>query len=101
MPPEILALLAEIKNLEFERNPLLKLPEGLFLIPTANEATLGHILDTLIHLPVWRNQPCTPYMWHIHLTNRFGWNLRNPKKNCLISAHRLFVGRFPFGTEIE
>uniref|UniRef100_A0A914XWG5 Uncharacterized protein n=1 Tax=Panagrolaimus superbus TaxID=310955 RepID=A0A914XWG5_9BILA len=69
MPPEILALIAEIKHLEFERNPLMKFPEGLFLFPAGNEATLSHILDTLIQLPVWRKEPCTPFMWHIHLSN--------------------------------
>uniref|UniRef100_A0AC34FY58 Uncharacterized protein n=1 Tax=Panagrolaimus sp. ES5 TaxID=591445 RepID=A0AC34FY58_9BILA len=69
MPPEILALIAEIKHLEFEMNPLMKLPEGLFLFPPGNEATLSHILDTLIQLPVWRKEPCTPFMWHIHLSN--------------------------------
>uniref|UniRef100_A0AC35FV11 Uncharacterized protein n=1 Tax=Panagrolaimus sp. PS1159 TaxID=55785 RepID=A0AC35FV11_9BILA len=69
MPPEILALIAEIKNLEFERNPLMKFPDGLFLFPAGNEATLSNILDTLIQLPVWRKEPCTPFMWNIHLSN--------------------------------
>uniref|UniRef100_A0A7E4VDJ7 LRRCT domain-containing protein n=1 Tax=Panagrellus redivivus TaxID=6233 RepID=A0A7E4VDJ7_PANRE len=69
MPPEVLALTAGLKHLGFERNPLLRLPEGLFLIPESNQAMLLEVLDTLIQLPVWRKEPCTPYLWHLHLTN--------------------------------
>ena len=70
VPSEVLALIKGLKHFSFERNPLMKLPEGFFLIPDTNTRALEEIIDTLIQLPVWRNEPCTPFMWNMHLANR-------------------------------
>lgn len=72
MTPEVLALISKVEHIDFEQNPLTELPYGLFLLPVHRESTARQILSTLLQLPVWKTEPCTPYMWHFHLRNRFG-----------------------------
>lgn len=73
MPIEILALLSRpLKHLGFEENPLIEFPYALFLFPFDNkeEQIVNEILDTLVQLPVWLNEPCISFMWNLHLANR-------------------------------
>lgn len=75
MPPDVLALISKIKNFDFSQNPLVNMPYGFFLFPiesseTEVSNTISEILQTLIELPVWLAEPCTPFMWYLHLKNR-------------------------------
>lgn len=69
LPPEILVQLTTLKQLSFEQNPLIELPIGLFLLPKTNRQLLSDVISTLMMLPVWWRDPCTPYFWHLHLVN--------------------------------
>uniref|UniRef100_A0A914IAG0 Uncharacterized protein n=1 Tax=Globodera rostochiensis TaxID=31243 RepID=A0A914IAG0_GLORO len=78
MPAPLLALLPRLAHFSFARNPLLQLPWALFLYEhhRAEVVLLEGIVDTLIQLPVWRLEPCTPYLWHFHLRNASSAELR-------------------------
>uniref|UniRef100_A0A914UMG0 Uncharacterized protein n=1 Tax=Plectus sambesii TaxID=2011161 RepID=A0A914UMG0_9BILA len=70
LPPEVLVQLTTLKQLSFDQNPLIELPLGLFLLPKSNRQLLSDVISTLMMLPVWWRDPCTPYFWHVHLVNR-------------------------------
>lgn len=67
---EVLALLSHVDYLNFERNPLVQLPYGLFLLDRSKHQLMKSIVDTLLTLPVWHNEPCALFLWNIHLKDR-------------------------------
>uniref|UniRef100_A0AC35TGZ5 TIR domain-containing protein n=1 Tax=Rhabditophanes sp. KR3021 TaxID=114890 RepID=A0AC35TGZ5_9BILA len=98
MPSEVLAMLSNINRIDFDRNPLVEMPYGLFLVPLNNVELIEQILETIIQLPLWQREPCTPYMWHIHLSNSTKelqrkvapWNEKKMAQNSLQHCRQLY-----------
>ncbi|WKY00649.1 hypothetical protein Q1695_015015 [Nippostrongylus brasiliensis] len=45
-------------------------PPALFLLSTDNFRLIRQLMQTMASLPVWIEEPCTPYYWALHLRNR-------------------------------
>lgn len=63
----MLALISHVDHLNFERNPLVKLPYGLFLLDKSKHQLMKSIIDTILTLPLWHQEPCALFLWNIHL----------------------------------
>ncbi|EYC21474.1 hypothetical protein Y032_0019g3843 [Ancylostoma ceylanicum] len=70
LPPEVIALLSGLSQLKLDGNPLIEFPPSLFLLSTDNFRLIRQLFQTMTSLPVWTEEPCTPYYWAMHLRNR-------------------------------
>ncbi|CAB3407079.1 unnamed protein product [Caenorhabditis bovis] len=70
LPPEVLSVLSGLAQLRLDGNPLTEFPPSLLLISRENMRLLRHLLHTSMTLPMWSMEPCTPYYWAMHITNR-------------------------------
>uniref|UniRef100_A0A8R1HZF4 Uncharacterized protein n=1 Tax=Caenorhabditis japonica TaxID=281687 RepID=A0A8R1HZF4_CAEJA len=70
MPAEVMAMLSGLSQLRIDGNPLTEFPASFLLISRENTRLLRHLLHSTMTLPVWLREPCTPYYWAMHLTNR-------------------------------
>ncbi|KAK6047694.1 leucine Rich repeat-containing domain protein [Cooperia oncophora] len=43
---------------------------SLFILSTDNFRLIRQLVQTMTSLPVWTEEPCTPYYWAMHLRNR-------------------------------
>lgn len=85
LPPETVLQLIRLHQLSFSENPLLSNPLNLLLLPRDNTHLLHSVLLSLkqvsnapfsttallrswgTQVPVWWGDPCTPYIWYLHL----------------------------------
>ncbi|CAI5439386.1 unnamed protein product [Caenorhabditis angaria] len=70
LPPEVLAGLSSLSQLRIEGNPLIEFPPSFLLISHQNHRLLRFLLHSTMTLPVWRNEPCTPYYWAMQMQNQ-------------------------------
>ncbi|VDL73074.1 unnamed protein product [Nippostrongylus brasiliensis] len=78
-PPEVVALLSRLTLFKLDGNPLTasltysatsqEFPPALFLLSTDNFRLIRQLMQTMASLPVWIEEPCTPYYWALHLRN--------------------------------
>ncbi|KIH48289.1 hypothetical protein ANCDUO_21643, partial [Ancylostoma duodenale] len=48
----------------------MEFPPSVFLLSTDNFRLIRQLFQTMTSLPVWTEEPCTPYYWAMHLRNR-------------------------------
>nr|CDJ94550.1 Leucine-rich repeat domain containing protein [Haemonchus contortus] len=70
LPPEVVVLLSGLTLLKLDGNPLTEFPPSLFTLSTDNFRLIRQLVQTMTSLPVWTEEPCTPYYWAMHLRNR-------------------------------
>ncbi|KAK5976118.1 ELRR (Extracellular Leucine-Rich Repeat) ONly [Trichostrongylus colubriformis] len=70
LPAEVIALLSGLTLLKLDGNPLSEFPPSLFILSTDNFRLIRQLVQTMTSLPVWIEEPCTPYYWAMHLRNR-------------------------------
>ncbi|KAK6740702.1 hypothetical protein RB195_008886 [Necator americanus] len=70
LQPEVVAMLSGLSQLKMDGNPLSEFPPSLFLLSTDNFRLIRQIFQTMTSLPLWTEEPCTPYYWAMHLRNR-------------------------------
>ncbi|VDO43012.1 unnamed protein product [Haemonchus placei] len=70
LPPEVIVLLSGLTLLKLDGNPLTEFPPSLFTLSTGNFRLIRQLVQTMTSLPVWTEEPCTPYYWAMHLRNR-------------------------------
>ncbi|CAJ0600472.1 unnamed protein product [Cylicocyclus nassatus] len=70
LPPEVIALLSGLSQIKIDGNPLMEFPPSLFLLSTDNFRLIRQLFQTTTSLPLWTEEPCTPYYWAMHLRNR-------------------------------
>ncbi|VDN34349.1 unnamed protein product, partial [Cylicostephanus goldi] len=80
LPPEVIALLSGLSQIKLDGNPLMvkfstpkvlqEFPPSLFLLSTDNFRLIRQLFQTTTSLPLWTEEPCTPYYWAMHLRNR-------------------------------